>query len=204
MLTKGWITLISAEQVKELRAKTGAGMMDCKQALVEAGGDFNKAVDILREKGIAAAAKKAGRATGQGLVEAYVHGNRIGVLVEVNCETDFVANTKEFRNLCHDLAMQIAAARPSYVRREEVPEEVVAHEREVLRNQALREGKPEKIVDKIVEGRLNKFFEEACLEEQPFIKDPNKKVSQVVKETIALLGENIVIRRFARLQLGEE
>jgi len=196
--------LISAEQVKELRAKTGAGMMDCKQALVEAGGDFNKAVDILREKGIAAAAKKAGRATGQGLVEAYVHGNRIGVLVEVNCETDFVANTKEFRNLCHDLAMQIAAARPSYVRREEVPEEVVAHEREVLRNQALREGKPEKIVDKIVEGRLNKFFEEACLEEQPFIKDPNKKVSQVVKETIALLGENIVIRRFARLQLGEE
>lgn len=204
MLTKGWITLISAEQVKELRAKTGAGMMDCKQALVEAGGDFNKAVDILREKGIAAAAKKAGRATGQGLVEAYVHGNRIGVLVEVNCETDFVANTKEFRNLCHDLAMQIAAARPSYVRREEVPEEVVAHEREVLRNQALREGKPEKIVDKIVEGRLNKFFEEACLEEQPFIKDPNKKVSQVVKEAIALLGENIVIRRFARLQLGEE
>ncbi|MBC7341136.1 MAG: translation elongation factor Ts [Clostridia bacterium] len=196
--------MISAEQVKELRAKTGAGMMDCKQALVEAGGDFNKAVDILREKGIAAAAKKAGRATGQGLVEAYVHGNRIGVLVEVNCETDFVANTKEFRNLCHDLAMQIAAARPSYVRREEVPEEVVAHEREVLRNQALREGKPEKIVDKIVEGRLNKFFEEACLEEQPFIKDPNKKVSQVVKEAIALLGENIVIRRFARLQLGEE
>lgn len=198
------MTLISAEQVKELRAKTGAGMMDCKQALVEAGGNFDKAMDILREKGIAAASKKAGRATGQGLVEAYVHGNRIGVLIEVNCETDFVANTKQFRNLCHELAMQVAAAKPSYVRREEVPAEVIDHEREVLKNQALREGKPEKIVDKMVEGRLKKFFEETCLEEQPFIKDPDKKVSQVVKETIALLGENIVIRRFARLELGEE
>ncbi|MGQ9531823.1 MAG: translation elongation factor Ts [Desulfotomaculales bacterium] len=195
---------VPAAQVKELRERTGAGMLACKQALVEARGDMERAITILREKGLAAAAKKAGRVANDGLVEAYIHGGgRIGVLVEVNCETDFVARTEEFRTLARDLAMQIAAARPEYIRREDVPEEVVAKERAILRAQALREGKPEKVVDRMVEGRLEKFFKEQCLLEQPFIKDPNITVGQLITEKIARLGENITVRRFARFELGE-
>ncbi|MBC7106681.1 MAG: translation elongation factor Ts [Firmicutes bacterium] len=195
---------VPAAQVKELRERTGAGMLACKQALVEAGGDMERAITILREKGLAAAAKKAGRAANDGLVEAYIHGGgRIGVLVEVNCETDFVARTEEFRTLARDLAMQIAAARPEYIRREDVPEEVVVKEKAILRAQALREGKPEKVVDRMVEGRLEKFFKEQCLLEQPFIRDPNITVGQLITEKIARLGENITVRRFARFELGE-
>jgi elongation factor Ts len=195
---------VPAAQVKELRERTGAGMLACKQALVEAQGDMERAITILREKGLAAAAKKAGRVANEGLVEAYIHGGgRIGVLVEVNCETDFVARTEEFRTLARDLAMQIAAARPEYIRRDDVPEEVVARERAILRAQALREGKPEKVVDRMVEGRLEKFFKEQCLLEQPFIKDPNITVGQLITEKIARLGENITVRRFARFELGE-
>lgn len=195
---------VPAAQVKELRERTGAGMLACKQALVEARGDMERAITILREKGLAAAARKAGRVANDGLVEAYIHGGgRIGVLVEVNCETDFVARTEEFRTLARDLAMQIAAARPEYIRREDVPEEVVARERAILRAQALREGKPEKVVDRMVEGRLEKFFKEQCLLEQPFIKDPNITVGQLITEKIARLGENITVRRFARFELGE-
>ncbi len=195
---------VPAAQVKELRERTGAGMLACKQALVEARGDMERAITILREKGLAAAAKKAGRVANDGLVEAYIHGGgRIGVLVEVNCETDFVARTEEFRTLARDLAMQIAAARPEYIRRDDVPEEVVARERAILRAQALREGKPEKVVDRMVEGRLEKFFKEQCLLEQPFIKDPNITVGQLITEKIARLGENITVRRFARFELGE-
>lgn len=195
---------VSAKLVKELRERTGSGMMDCKKALVETGGDLEKAVDYLREKGLAAAAKRAGRAASEGLVESYIHGaGRIGVLVEVNCETDFVAKTDEFRAFARDVAMQIAAARPEFVGREDVPAEMLERERRVLRAQALNEGKPEKIVDKMVEGRLEKFFRENCLLEQPFIKNPDVAVQDVLKETIARLGENIVINRFARFQLGE-
>ncbi|MFZ5873496.1 MAG: translation elongation factor Ts [Bacillota bacterium] len=195
---------VSARLVKELRERTGSGMMDCKKALVETGGDLEKAVDYLREKGLAAAAKRAGRAASEGLIESYIHGaGRIGVLVEVNCETDFVAKTDEFRAFARDVAMQIAAARPEFVGREEVPAEALDRERRVLRAQALNEGKPEKIVDKMVEGRLDKFFRENCLLEQPFIKNPDIDVQDVLKETVARLGENIVIKRFARFQLGE-
>ncbi|MBO2531713.1 elongation factor Ts [Planifilum fulgidum] len=195
---------ISAAQVKELREKTGAGMMDCKKALTEANGDMEKAIEILREKGLAAAEKKAGRVAAEGLVEAYIHaGGRIGVLVEVNCETDFVAKTEEFRSFVRDIAMQIAAMNPKYVKRDEVPEDVVNKEREILRTQALNEGKPEHIVEKIVEGRLEKYFKEVCLLEQPFIKDGDKTVEQLVKEMIARIGENISIRRFVRFELGE-
>lgn len=194
---------IPAAQVKELRERTGAGMLACKQALVEARGDMERAITILREKGLAAAAKKAGRAANEGLVEAYIHGGgRIGVLVEVNCETDFVARTDEFRSLVRDLAMQIAAARPEYIRREDVPPETVAKEKAILRAQALREGKPEKVVDRMVEGRLEKFFKENCLLEQPFIRDQNMTVQQLITDKIAKLGENITVRRFARFELG--
>lgn len=195
---------ISAAQVKELREKTGAGMMDCKKALTEANGDMDKAIEILREKGLAAAAKKAGRVAAEGLVEAYIHaGGRIGVLVEVNCETDFVAKTEEFRSFVRDIAMQIAAMNPKYIKRDEVPAEEVDKEREILRTQALNEGKPEHIVEKIVEGRLEKYFKEVCLLEQPFIKDGDKTIDQLVKEMIARIGENITVRRFARFELGE-
>ena len=195
---------ISAAQVKELREKTGAGMMDCKKALTEANGDMEKAIEILREKGLAAAAKKAGRVAAEGLVESYIHaGGRIGVLVEVNCETDFVAKTEEFRSFVRDIAMQIAAMNPKYVKRDEVPAEVVDKEREILRTQALNEGKPEHIVEKMVEGRLEKYFKEVCLLEQPFIKDGDKTIEQLVKEMIARIGENISIRRFVRFELGE-
>jgi len=196
--------MITAEMVKELRERTGAGMMDCKKALTEAGGDMDKAVDLLREKGLAAAAKKAGRIAAEGLVESYIHaGGRIGVLVEINCETDFVAKTDDFKSLAKDIAMQIAASNPLYVRREDVPAEVIQHEREVLKAQALNEGKPANIVEKMVDGRLEKFYKEVCLLEQPFIKDPDKTVQQLITEKIAQIGENITVRRFTRYQLGE-
>lgn len=195
---------ISASLVKELRERTGAPMMDCKRALEEAGGNLEKSIDLLREKGLAKAAKKVGRVTAEGLVEAYIHGGgRIGVLIEVNCETDFVAKTDEFKELCRDLAMQVAASKPEYVSPEKVPAPVLEHEREVLRTQALNEGRPEKIIDKIVEGRLEKFYQENCLLEQPFIKDLDRAVKDIVAEKIARLGENITVRRFARFQLGQ-
>lgn len=195
---------ISASLVKELRERTGAGMMDCKKALSETGGNIEKAADYLREKGLAAAAKKAGRIAAEGLVEAYIHGaGRIGVLVEVNCETDFVAKTEEFKSLVRDIAMQIAAAKPEVVRREEVPSESIDKEREILRAQALNEGKPEKIVEKMVEGRIEKYYKEVCLLEQPYIKDPDVNIQQLLTDKIAKIGENISIRRFARYELGE-
>ena len=195
---------ISAAMVKELREKTGAGMLDCKKALEEAGGDMNRAAEILREKGLSAAAKKAGRIATEGAVESYIHaGGKIGVLVEVNCETDFVGRNSDFRAFVRDIAMHIAASNPQYISREEVPAEVIEKEKEILRTQALNEGKPEKVVEKIVEGRINKFFEEVCLLEQPFVKDPDKTVAQLVSEKISTIGENITIRRFARFELGE-
>ncbi|KYO65783.1 translation elongation factor Ts [Thermovenabulum gondwanense] len=196
--------MISSEQVKELRERTGAGIMDCKKALAEADGDMEKAVVILRERGLAKAAKKAGREAKEGIIDSYIHGGgRIGVLLEVNCETDFVARNDEFKSLVKDLAMQIAAANPKYIKREDVPAEIIENERHILRTQAINEGKPEHVVDKIVEGRLEKFFEENCLLEQPFIKDPDRKVSQIIMEKIALLGENITVSRFVRFEKGE-
>ncbi|MCR4400760.1 MAG: translation elongation factor Ts [Syntrophomonadaceae bacterium] len=195
---------ITSAMVKELRERTGVGMMDCKNALVETGGDMEKAIEVLRTRGLAKAAKKAGRIASEGLVEAYIHmGARLGVLVEVNCETDFVARTEEFKQLCRDIAMQIAAAKPEYVRREEILASVIAAEERILREQALQEGKPEKIVDKMVAGRIEKFYQEACLLEQNFIRDPEKKVIDVIHEAIAKLGENINVRRFARFEVGE-
>jgi elongation factor Ts len=194
----------SLAQVKELRERTGVGIVDCQKALNESGGDIEKAIVYLREKGLAAAAKKAGRAAAQGVVSSYVHGGgRIGVLVEVNCETDFVARTEEFQRFVKDVAMQIAAANPRYVRREEVPEEERAREREIYRAQTAQSGKPPAVIDRIVEGKLEKFFGEACLLEQPFIRDPGKTVEQLVKDLIARTGENVVVRRFARFQIGE-
>jgi elongation factor Ts len=195
---------ISASLVKELREKTGAGMMDCKKALEEANGDIKKASELLREKGLAAAANKAGRIATEGLVESYIHANgRIGVLVEVNCETDFVAKTDSFREFVRDVAMQIAAANPKYVRREEVPQEDLEKEKEILKAQALNEGKPAHIVEKMVEGRMGKFYEEFCLLEQQFIKDQDKTIQQLLNEKISTIGENISIRRFVRFELGE-
>jgi elongation factor Ts len=195
---------ISASAVKELRDKTGAGMMDCKKALGESGGDVQKAIDYLRQKGLAAAAKKADRVAADGAVGAYVHpGGKIGVLVEINCETDFVARTAEFQMLVKDIAMQVAAANPHCVRREEVSSEHLEKEKSIYRQQALETGKPEKVVDKIVDGKIERFYSEVCLLEQAFIKDPDKKVGDVVNEAVARLGENIQIRRFARYHLGE-
>jgi len=196
--------VVTAAMVKELRERTGAGMLDCKKALNETAGDMEKAVDYLREKGLAAAAKKAGRVAAEGVVEAYIHGGgRIGVMVEINCETDFVAKTEGFRALARDVAMQIAAANPQFVRREEVPGDVLEREMEVLRAQALNEGKPANIVEKMIAGRIEKYYKEICLMEQGFIKDPDKTVTQLINENIAKIGENINIRRFARYQLGE-
>ncbi len=196
--------MITAAMVKELRERTGVGMMDCKNALVEAGGDMEKAIELLRTKGLAQAAKKASRIASEGLVSSYIHlGGRIGVLVEVNCETDFVAKTDEFKALCHDLAMQIAASKPEYVRREDVPQEAIENEKRILRQQALNEGKPEKIVDKMVEGRIEKYFKENCLLEQPFIKDTEKTVQDLLNDKIMKLGENITVRRFVRYEVGE-
>jgi elongation factor Ts len=195
---------VNATVVKELREKTGAGIMDCKKALAETGGNLEKAVDYLRQKGVAAAAKKADHVATDGAVSAYVHpGGKIGVLVELNCQTDFVARTTEFQALLKDVAMQIAAANPAYVRREDVPAEEIEKEREIYRGQARESGKPEKVVDKIVEGKLERFYSEVCLLEQPFIKDPDHKVADIINDAIARLRENIQIRRFARYHLGE-
>ena len=195
---------VTANMVKELREKSGAGMMDCKKALAETGGDMQRAFDFLRQKGLAAATKKADRVANDGAVGAYVHaGGKIGVLVEINCETDFVARTTEFQTLLKDIAMQIAAVNPRYVRREEVTEAELDKEKEIYRQQALESGKPEKVIDKIVEGKIDKFYSEVCLLEQAFIKDQDKKVVDVVNDAIARLGENIQVRRFARYNLGE-
>lgn len=194
---------ISASLVKELRERSGAGMMDCKKALVETNGDIEKAIDFLREKGLASAAKKSSRIASEGLVESYIHGGRIGVLIEVNSETDFVAKNVEFKIFVKDMAMQVAASNPKYVKREDVPEEEVEREKHVLVQQALNEGKPEHIANKIVEGRMGKFYEQICLLEQSFIKDTDKKVSDVLNELISRIGENIVIRRFVRFEVGE-
>jgi elongation factor Ts len=195
---------VTANMVKELREKSGAGMMDCKKALAEAAGDTQKAYDLLRQKGLAAAAKKADRVASDGAVGAYVHaGGKIGVLVEINCETDFVARTTEFQTLLKDIAMQIAAANPRCVRREEVNTADLEKEKAIYRQQALESGKPEKVVDKIVEGKIEKFYSEVCLLEQAFIKDQDRKVVDVMNDAIARLGENIQVRRFARYNLGE-
>jgi elongation factor Ts len=195
---------VTPQMVKELRERTGAGMMDCKNALLESHGEMEKAIDILRKKGLASAAKKASRVTAEGTVGSYIHGGgKIGVLVEVNCETDFVARTDQFQELVRDIAMHIAAADPRFVRREEVTEDVLAREREIYRERTLAEGKPEKVVDKIVEGRMEKFFSEAVLLEQPFIKDPDKTVGELVAEKVGKIGENIQVRRFSRFKLGE-
>ena len=200
----GGIRMITAEMVKQLRERTGAGMMDCKKALTESNGDMEKAIEILREKGLAAAAKKASRIAAEGLVDAYIHGDgRIGVLVEVNIETDFAAKNEEFRRFVKDIAMQIAAAKPEYIRREDVPAHVIEKEKEILKAQALNEGKPEKVIERMVEGRLEKFYKEVCLLEQPWIRDPEKTIQQLLTEKIATIGENINIRRFARFERGE-
>lgn len=199
------MTQISAEMVRDLREKTGAGLMDCKRALGETAGDLEKAVEYLRKKGIATAEKKAGRATNQGLVASYIHaGGTLGVLVEINCETDFVAKTEDFQTLIKDVAMHVAAANPLVVRRDQVPEAVVAREREIYRAQAEGTGKPAPVIEKIVDGKMEKFFAESCLEEQAFVKDPEKTIKALVAERVAKLGENITIRRFARFRLGEE
>ena len=195
---------VSASDVKALREATGAGMMDCKKALTEADGNMEKATEILREKGLAAAAKKSGRIAAEGVVASYIHmGGRIGVLVEVNCETDFVAKTDQFQGFVRDIAMQIAASNPLYLSSEEVPQDTIDKEKEILRIQAINEGKPEKIVTNMVEGRIKKYFKEVCLLDQPFVKDPDKSIADYVKEQIAALGENITIRRFTRYEMGE-
>lgn len=194
----------TAKDVMALRERTGVGMMDCKRALIETDGDMDKAADLLRERGLAAAAKKASRIAAEGVVESYIHmGGKIGVLVEINCETDFVAKTDEFRAFARDIAMQIAASKPKYVSSDEVPEEELKHEREILRAQALNEGKPEKIIERMVEGRIKKYFEEHCLLDQPFVKQTDITVSGLVNEKTARIGEKISIRRFARYEMGE-
>lgn len=195
---------LDMEQVKELRARTGAGVLDCKKALAECNDDVEKAVDYLREKGLAKAAKKAGRTASQGKVFSYIHTTgKIGTLVELNCETDFVARTDEFLTLGHEIAMHIAAANPQYVLPEDVPAEDLQREKEIYRNQALEEGKPAHIVEKIAEGRVKKFYEDTCLLEQNYIRDPDRKIKDLVIENIAKLGENIVVRRFSRFSIGE-
>ncbi len=194
----------TANDVMTLRQRTGAGMMDCKKALTETDGDMEKAVDYLREKGIAKAAKKAGRIAAEGIVDSYIHmGGKVGVLLEVNCETDFVARGEQFKELVHDIALQIAAANPSYVTVDEVPADVIEKEKEILRAQAIEEGKPEKIIDKMVEGRIKTFYDENCLVCQKFVKDPSKTIEQLVVEATATIGEKIAIRRFARFEMGE-
>ncbi len=195
---------ISAEQVKQLRDKTGAGMMDCKAALVEADGDTDKAVELLRKRGLASAAKRAGRSTRDGIIGHYIHlGGKVGVLVEVNCETDFVARTDDFQTLARELAMQVAASDPKYVRREDVPAEVLEKEREIYRAQFAASGKPAQVIDKIAEGKLESYYAQACLLDQPSVRDPNVKVSQLIAAAAAKTGENVSIARFARFKLGE-
>ena len=195
---------ISATLVRELREKTGAGMMDCKKALAETAGDFEKAIEYLRKKGIASAAKKAGRATKEGAVASYIHGEgRVGVMVEINCETDFVARNEQFKAFCRDIAMHIAAANPLYVKSEEVPADILAKEKEIAVAQMAASGKPAAVLEKIAEGKVKKYFEETCLLNQAYVKDPEKTILQLLQETIATIGENISIRRFARFALGE-
>ncbi len=195
---------VTAQMVRELRDRTGAPMMDCKRALLETEGDQDRAVDVLRKRGVAAAARKAGRATAEGLVGSYIHaGGRIGVLIEVNCETDFVARTDEFQELVKDLAMQVAASDPSFVSREDAPPDLLEREREIYREQVSGSGKPPEIVERVVEGKLKRFFADNALLEQPFVKDPDRTVEQLVTEKIAKLGENIRVSRFARFKLGE-
>jgi elongation factor Ts len=196
------MTTISAELVKNLREKTGAGMMECKKALTGSNGDFEKAVDLLRQKGLASAVKKAGRTASEGLIESYIHMGKLGTMIEVNCETDFVAKTDDFKELAKDIAMHVAAASPLYLTREDVPQEVLEREKEIYKAQVA--GKPAQVVEKIIEGKLEKFFSDTCLVDQIFIKDPDqkKKIKDLVTEKIAKLGENIIIRRFARFQLG--
>lgn len=199
---------ITAAAVKQLREKTGAGMMECKNALVESGGNEEKAIDILRERGLASAKKREGRIAAEGIVGSYIHmGGKVGVLVELNCETDFVARGEEFQMLVKDIAMHVAAAEPRYVSREEVPADVIEKEREIARAQAKNDpkmaGKPEQVIDKIVDGRINKFYEETVLNDQPFVKDPSKTVAELVTEKIAKTGERISIRRFTRYKMGE-
>ena len=194
---------ISAQLIKELREKTGAGMMDCKKVLVETDGDIDKAIDLLREKGLASAEKKASRIASEGLVASYIHSGRIGVLVEVNSETDFVAKTDEFKDFVKDIAMQVAASNPEYLCEEDVPQEAIDKEKEVLIQQALNEGKPQNIAEKMVEGRMHKFYERVCLLDQPFITDPSITVNDLLKDKIAKIGENIKIRRFVRYEVGE-
>lgn len=196
--------MFTAQDIVKLREKTGAGMMDCKNALKECDGNMDKAIDYLREKGIAKAAKKADRIAAEGLVESYIHmGGKIGVLVEVNCETDFVARSDAFKTLVKDIAMQIAAQSPKCVRREEANMQYVEKEREIMRAEVLNEGKPEAVVDRIVEGKINKYYSEICLMEQPFIKDPSKTITEVVNEAILSIGEKITVRRFVRYEMGE-
>ncbi|HVR97226.1 MAG TPA: translation elongation factor Ts [Thermoanaerobaculia bacterium] len=195
---------ITAQMVKQLREQTGAGMMDCKNALNETAGDLEKAVDFLRKKGLAAAAKKAGRVTAEGAVGSYIHGGgKLGVLVEVNCETDFVARTDQFQELVRDIAMHIAAAEPRAVRREEVTADVLERERTIFRDQALASGKPANVVDRIVDGKIEKYFSEFVLLEQPFVKNPDQTIGQMIAEKVAKIGENIQVRRFVRFKLGE-
>lgn len=196
---------ITTENIVQLREKSGCGMMDCKKALNEAKGNIDAAMDILRQKGLAAISKRAGRTAAQGMVDSYVHtGGKIGVLIEVNCETDFVAKNIEFQGFVKDLAMQIAAQNPQYITRDEVPEAIVQHETDIIETQAKTEGKPEKATEKIVQGRLEKFYEEICLIDQPFIKDPKMKIKDLLGGMSAKIGENLVIRRFTRYQLGEK
>ncbi|MCC6347837.1 MAG: translation elongation factor Ts [Nitrospirales bacterium] len=194
---------ISAETIKDLREKTGAGLMDCKRALTDAGGNMEKAVDLLRQKGLATAAKKSSRTASEGLIGSYIHMDKLGVLVEVNCETDFVARTDDFRGLVKDIAMHVAAANPAYVSREDVPQDVIEREKDIYRAQVVN--KPAQVVDKILEGKIEKFYGDVCLLDQVFVKDPEgkQKIKDLITERIAKLGENIVLRRFVRFQLGE-
>jgi elongation factor Ts len=193
---------ISAQMVKELREKTGAGMMECKKALEESGGDFNKAIEYLRQKGLATAQKKAGRTATEGIITSYIHMDKIGVLLELNCETDFVARNEEFRQLAKDIAMHIAAANPQYISKEDVPQEIIEKEKEIYKAQ-ITGNKPPQVVEKIIERKLEKFFEDMCLLNQPFIREPEKKIKDLITEKIAKFGENIVIRRFVRFQVGQ-
>lgn len=195
---------ISAAMVKDLREKTGAGMMDCKKALAEAKGDLEKAINYLRQKGLATASRRAGKIASEGRIGAYIHaGGKIGVIAEVNCETDFVAKTEDFQNFAKDIAMHIAASNPLYVRREQIPPEVLEREKEIYRAQAREAGKPEKVIEKIVDGKLEKYYSEVCLMEQPFIKDPNLTIQDLVNELISKVGEKVEIRRFSRFQVAE-
>lgn len=195
---------ISAAIVKQLREQTGAGIMDCKEALSECGGDVSKAVDFLRKKGLATVAKRSGRATTEGIVESYIHmDSKLGVLVEINCETDFVAKNDDFKEFTKNIAMHITATNPVSIRQEDVPEETIDKEKEIYRGQVLEMGKPEKIVDKIVEGKLKKYFKDNCLMNQPYVRDPNITIEDLLNETVAKIGENIIIKRFARFKIGE-